>query len=158
KIKEALAGRPRVKAEVERAEGQYERLKKSKGAISEDAIAEYKLGVEVARASAVEVEARIESATAWKSESEARLDPAEIDIGVAEARLVEKQAAARQMAELLKYAKLSAPFDGVVTKRHVDTRHFVQSSASGSKGEPVFVVSKMDPVRIFVDVPENDAV
>jgi RND family efflux transporter MFP subunit len=158
KIKEAEAGRPKAKAEVERAEELYARLKKSSSAISQEALAEYQLGVEVAKAAAVEVEARIESAKAWKAESEAKLDAAEIDIGVAEARVVEKEAAARHMAELLKYAKLPAPFKGVVTKRNVDTRHFVQSSISGAKGEPLFVVSKMDPVRVFVDVPENDAV
>jgi RND family efflux transporter MFP subunit len=158
KIREAEADRPRVKAEVERAEGQYARLKKSSSAISQEALAEYQLGIEIAKAAAVEVEARIESAKTWQTESEAKLDAAAIDIGVAEARVAEKEAARRHMAELLKYAELRAPFDGVVTQRHVDSGHFVQSSVSGAKGEPLFVVSKMDPVRVFIDVPENDAV
>src|SRR5262249_4125271 len=59
---------------------------------------------------------------------------------------------------LLNYAKITAPYAGVVIKRNVNTRDFFQPAAGGSKGEPLFVVARMDPVRIFVDVPETDAV
>jgi RND family efflux transporter MFP subunit len=50
---------------------------------------------------------------------------------------------------------LRAPFDGVITERHLDTGHLVQPS--GASGKPLFVVVRADSVRIFLDVPERDA-
>ena len=60
------------------------------------------------------------------------------------------------MAALVCYTQLRAPFDGIVTKRTIDTGHFVQP-AIGAKTEPLFVVEKSDTVRVFVEVPETDA-
>jgi multidrug efflux pump subunit AcrA (membrane-fusion protein) len=45
----------------------------------------------------------------------------------------------------------------VVTRRNVNTRDFVQP-AGNSKGEALFVVEKVDPVRVFVNVQELEAV
>src|SRR3712207_7081292 len=42
----------------------------------------------------------------------------------------------RRAAALLGYARLRAPFAGVVTRRHVDQGHFLQPTAGGS-GEAV---------------------
>src|SRR5262249_21966960 len=56
----------------------------------------------------------------------------------------------------LAYTKLTAPYDGVVTRRHINTGDFVQP-ATGAKGEPLYVVERRDPVRVFVEVPEADA-
>jgi multidrug efflux pump subunit AcrA (membrane-fusion protein) len=58
---------------------------------------------------------------------------------------------------LVEYATLRAPFAGVVTRRHVEVGHSLQPSAGGGAGEAVFVVARMDPVRVFVDVPEAEA-
>ena len=46
----------------------------------------------------------------------------------------------------------------MVTRRSIDVGHFVQPAAAGaSKGEPIFVVMQVDPVRVFVQVSEDDA-
>ena len=52
---------------------------------------------------------------------------------------------------------MRAPFDGVVTQRNVNTGDFVQPAARRAKGRPLFVVSQIDPVRVFVNVPGADA-
>jgi RND family efflux transporter MFP subunit len=44
-----------------------------------------------------------------------------------------------------------APYDGVVTRRHVDVGDLTEP---GSHGEPLFVVARDDVVRITVSVPE----
>jgi RND family efflux transporter MFP subunit len=63
-----------------------------------------------------------------------------------------------QVKTLLQYTKLEAPYTGRVIKRNANTGDLVQPTAgSGSKGEPLFVVARLDPVRIFVEVPETDA-
>ena len=52
------------------------------------------------------------------------------------------------------YTKIVAPFDGVVTRRKVDTG---QLTTPGATGEPLFVVARSDIVTISVGVPETDA-
>src|SRR5206468_1587182 len=49
------------------------------------------------------------------------------------------------------------PYDGVVTRRHVNTGDFIQPAGAGARGAPLFVVSQTDPVRVFVNVPGADA-
>jgi RND family efflux transporter MFP subunit len=56
---------------------------------------------------------------------------------------------------MLAYAKIRAPYDGVVTMRKVNTGDLVQPAAG--KGDWLFVVARLDPVRVVIDVPEADA-
>jgi RND family efflux transporter MFP subunit len=58
---------------------------------------------------------------------------------------------------MLDYTKIKAPFDGVITKRGVDVGHFVQPASASAKGEPLLVVDRRDKIRIFVQVPELEA-
>ena len=63
----------------------------------------------------------------------------------------------RKARAMLEYTKLTAPYDGVVTVRNANTGDYVQG-VTGDKSTPnpsaIFVVARMDMVRIFVDVPE----
>ena len=58
---------------------------------------------------------------------------------------------------MLAYTKVTAPYDGVVTVRNANTGDYVQA-VTGDKSTPnpsaIFVVARIDLVRIFVDVPE----
>jgi HlyD family secretion protein len=58
---------------------------------------------------------------------------------------------------LLQYAQIRAPFDGVVTQRTISEGDFIQPTV-GKKGEAIFVVDQVDPVRVFLNVPEVEAV
>src|SRR5204862_2804700 len=105
-----------------------------------------------------EVEAKVGSAEADRISREAKRDKARADVRVAQAHLKVAEAEQRRYAELVNYAQICAPFAGVVTRRKVDPGHSVQPVGGGAQGEALFVVSRTDTVRIFVDVPENDAV
>lgn len=61
---------------------------------------------------------------------------------------------------LLKYARLTAPFGGVVTARFVDPGAFIPSATSGSSSGNAAVITIMDfnTVRVQVPVPELEAV
>ena len=61
------------------------------------------------------------------------------------------------MQSLVDYATLSAPFDGVVSRRSINTGDFVQPP-SAAQQDAVYVVQRRDLMRIFVEVPEADAV
>jgi HlyD family secretion protein len=130
------------------------RLKKSAAVLAEEAIAEARLGFEAAKANVAEVESKIKSAEAVELESAAQRDTALTDIDVAAARLQVAEASSRNTREILKYAKLTAPYAGVVVKRNIDRGYLVQ--AASAKSEPAFVVARMNPVRVFVDVSEAE--
>jgi len=108
---------------------------------------------EAARAEAV---ARVGSATAAVAERQARRDKVDADILTADARVRVAAAAVKEVEARVGYLRVTAPFDGVVTDRRVHTRHFVQPP-TGTAGPPLFVVARLDVVRVFVDVPEASA-
>jgi HlyD family secretion protein len=157
KVKEAESSRLRVAAELKLAESRYGRFKKSAATLTGENIEEAKLGVDAAEAAVGEVAAKIGSAEAERVSFEAKRDKARTDIKLAEAQRKVAAADERRLAALVQYAKLTAPFAGVVTWRNVDPGWLLEPRA-GAKGEPVFVVASLDPVRVYVDVPESDAV
>jgi multidrug resistance efflux pump len=109
-----------------------------------------------AEAAVAESKATIQSAEAARIESAAQRDKAVADVKVAESKVRVARADRARTAALLGYATVRSPYDGVVTKRWVDTGAFLQPSASGV-GQTLFQVVRTDPVRIFVDVPESAA-
>ena len=102
-----------------------------------------------AAATLLEAKAKLLSAKALEEEKESAREKAEIDIEAA-------QAERQRQADLVAYARLTAPFDGVVTQRNINTKQFVQPATS-SQGEPLYVVERTDIVRIFLAVAEIDA-
>ncbi|MDB5833758.1 MAG: efflux transporter periplasmic adaptor subunit [Caballeronia sp.] len=82
------------------------------------------------------------------------------DMEAKRAMLQSAQANVQRLSELVSYEKVSAPFDGVVTARNVDVGALV--TAGGSPGlaalpGELFHVEQTDTLRVFVDVPQNDA-
>jgi RND family efflux transporter MFP subunit len=55
---------------------------------------------------------------------------------------------------MLGYARIEAPFDGVITRRNVDTGHLTRP---GADAPPLFVAARTDVVTIAVDIPETYA-
>jgi multidrug resistance efflux pump len=102
-----------------------------------------------AAAALAEAEAKVQSAKALQQEKESAQDKAMVDIRAAEADR-------RRQADLVSYATLTAPYDGVVTQRNINTKQFVQP-ATGNPGDVLYIVERTDVVRIFVSVPETDA-
>lgn len=82
------------------------------------------------------------------------------DMEAKRAMLQSAQANVQRLSELVSYEKVSAPFDGVVTARNVDVGALV--TAGGSPGlaampGELFHVEQTDTLRVFADVPQNDA-
>jgi HlyD family secretion protein len=105
-----------------------------------------------------EAAAKVQSAAAARAESVAKRDKAEADLASARNHQLLAESDVRRMQAMLDYARITAPFDGVVADRRVHTGHFLQPASGGTKGEALFVVVRIDKVRVFVDVPEQDAV
>ena len=101
--------------------------------------------------------ANIELSKATLAESKAQRDQAESAVKVAEAKADSAEADRRQTAAMLDYTKIKSPFDGVVTQRNVDAGWLVQIPSGAVPAAPLFVVTRTDTVRIFLDIPEADA-
>jgi RND family efflux transporter MFP subunit len=92
----------------------------------------------------------------------ANADIAKADVGVAEANLAfaaaqVKLAAAtvERVKTFINYEQVVAPFDGVVARRLVNRGDLVQAATS-TRTTPLFTVQRIDMIRVFCDVPEND--
>jgi multidrug efflux system membrane fusion protein len=68
-----------------------------------------------------------------------------------QANLAAAEATIKRLDELQAFRKVYAPFSGVVTKRNVDIGTLVNA---GNSGQQLFRVAQMDPIRVFVTVPE----
>lgn len=150
-VHEAKAGRARAEAMQSFWSSQHTRFSGlAKASVldeqsQDETLSQYRSAV----AALGETEARIESAQAQAQEKESLRDRIAVDILVAEADR-------NHQADMVGYARLTAPYDGIVTQRNINTKQFVQP-ASGDKGDVVYVVERTDIVRIFVSVPEVDA-
>ena len=61
-----------------------------------------------------------------------------------------------QYAALSEFKSVKAPFDGTITERKVDVGNLV-TAGSGSTTTPLYRMAQTDPLRIFVEVPQNAA-
>ncbi len=156
----AKAGLTRAEASRTRWDAEYERAQRllAKRAIDQQTVDQTLDQLRSSEAALAESKANIQVTTAALAESKANRDQAEANVQVARARLQVAEADRKRTAALLAYAMVKAPFDGVVSRRQVNTGHFVQPPTTGTANNvPLFVVTRTDPVRIFVDVPETDA-
>ena len=99
------------------------------------------------------------SAEANLVESTARMNKAAADVDATNAKELVCESDRDYTKAMLDYRDITAPFDGVVTLRNVNTGDFLQPSSSGNNkaAEPVFVMMRLDLMRITVQVPEFDA-
>jgi len=69
----------------------------------------------------------------------------------AEANLAAADANVRRLEELESFKHVYAPFTGVLTRRSVDPGALINA---GGAGTPLFVISRVDPLRVYVNVPQ----
>ena len=115
------------------------------------------------------------AATVLKADAEllsrrAALSKAKVDVRVAEADLKVAESEEKRLQAWVDYLVLPAPYDGVIVARNANTFDFVLPttgdpsayrrgpylSPSGTAA-PIYVVDRIDIIRIFVDIPEQYA-
>jgi len=69
----------------------------------------------------------------------------------AEANLAAADANVRRLEEMESFKHVYAPFSGVLTKRNVDPGALINA---GGAGTPMFTMARVDPLRVFVNVPQ----
>ena len=73
------------------------------------------------------------------NQANANLDAAEANVG--------------RLRQLLGFNQVVAPFDGVVTRRNIDVGDLV-NAGNGGTGQALFAVAQVDPLRLYVYVPQ----
>jgi RND family efflux transporter MFP subunit len=87
--------------------------------------------------------------------AKADLAVAEANRDLAGAQVDLATATVEKTKTLLAYAQIVAPFDGVVARRLVNRGDLVQAATS-TRTTPLFTVQRIDIVRVFCDVPQNE--
>ena len=120
-------------------------------AVAESELARAKANLALAKVTAerwnsLRASAAVSQQTADEKTADARASAAEVDAAEASLNRLKAQKT---------FAKIVAPFDGVVTARNIDVGALVRADAAN--GTELFAVSDVHQMRIYVPVPENYA-
>jgi membrane fusion protein, multidrug efflux system len=80
------------------------------------------------------------------------IDERTADLNNKKAAVKSSQANVERLEALAGYKKITVPFDGVVTARDTDVGALINSSGGGA---PMFVISDIKKLRVYVNVPQN---
>src|SRR5579864_1884038 len=157
KLVEIQASIKRAKADVEFNQSEYARFQqlvreKAAPPSLED---EARNKSRAAEATRDEMQAKLLSAEAALAESRAFVEKTKSDALAAAARIEVARFEVLRLKALKGYSEIPAPYDGVVTRRNVDTGFL---TVPGGTAEPLFIVARSDLVTITVHVPEMYAI
>jgi multidrug resistance efflux pump len=124
--------------------------------VTDDVVEEKKKAYRVAEAGTVSADVAVQKAKDELEEEKAKSEEALADIKLKESRIrVARNDLARAQA-LLDYAKITAPFDGMIIRRNVDPGDFVQNAAT-ARTEPILSVVRTDIVTVVMKLPDTYA-
>ncbi|MCI0457373.1 MAG: efflux RND transporter periplasmic adaptor subunit [Gemmataceae bacterium] len=155
KLEESQFQIARYQADLAYRKGEYERYaalvkdRAARGELAEEKLNLYRAG-EAAYKAAL---ATLATDQANIKVEQAKHTKAGADVATARARLQVAQANLEHTAILLSFATITAPYDGIITRRLVDTGDLI----AAGKAQPLFTVARVDRLRIIADVPEAEA-
>ncbi len=165
KLQEARAQREETQAELADAKLHQRRMEmlQSEGAVSQSQLD--RANTEVARLEAhldqmqarieqnksalAQAENRIQQANMRIDQAEAQVQQAEAEVDRARAGVDEAIAGVEQTQANLDYGTLTAPFDGVITRKHTEI------GAMAGAGQPIVTIESTNRLDFSVPVPES---
>jgi HlyD family secretion protein len=155
-VAQAEATVKQTQANLQYRKLQQARLKElfDRQAITAEILDEANQQLEAAKATVREAESKLQVAKASHEEVAATRAAREAGVKVAVARLEAARADVQRQAALLDYARITAPFDGVVSERSATAG--MLAGPPSPRGERLFTLDRVDLVRVVVDVPERD--
>ncbi len=153
KLVEVQAGIKRALADCTRWQAEFHRIEQlfNEHAQTGSLLDETRSKLSASEAACDEVHAQVRSAEVSIRQRLAMLEKARADVMAASSGIKVAKAEARRVEAERKFATIVAPYDGVITRRHVDVGDLTEP---GSHGQPLFAVARDDVVRITVSVPE----
>jgi len=151
----AAAAVRRAKEEINRAQGDVERAKSAHVA----AHAMYdRLSQAAQQRAGLVAQQEVDDAQAKDLESEAQVSSAKASLNAAEQALAVAEATRKQYSALSAYARITAPFTGVVTVRYADTGALIAAGTSSStQSMPVVRIAQISVLRLVLPIPESIA-
>jgi RND family efflux transporter MFP subunit len=94
-----------------------------------------------------------------KTDSVAKQDVDNATGNYAAKKAMEQSAEAnvKRLEDLESFKRVYAPFSGVVTQRNVDPGTLINAGNGGAATKEMFHIAQIDPLRVFVSVPESYA-
>jgi RND family efflux transporter MFP subunit len=162
RVQEAQANVGKYEADIARWQSEVNRLTRmaKERVVDQQILDEMRKQLKASTAARAAAQAAAVSAQANESARLADVSKAEADVRAARARLKVAQATEQRLAALVGYTHITAPYDGVVVVRNVNTGDYVEPARgdpSAPRPAPLYVVARTDVVRVFVDVPEMEA-
>ena len=153
KLTEVRAGTKRADADLARWRAEFKRVEQLhlERALTGSLLDETRSKLGSSESLREEVYAQVKTAEVAVLQSQAMLDKARSDVTAAVATIKVARADARRIQAMREYETIVAPYDGVVTHRHV---YVGDLTTPGTQGQPLFIVARDDLVRITVSVPE----
>jgi HlyD family secretion protein len=169
-VAEARADVGKYQASVDRWNSEVKRLYGVTEVVDKQILEESKKRLASDIAARAAAEAAVTAAQAREMAKQVDLEKAKVAVEVARAQIAVDKAAVEHLAALVSYTHVNAPYDGVVVIRNANTGDYVEPrygdesaplggvrSDTRERGTPIFVVARIDLVRIYVDVPEAES-
>src|SRR5579871_880229 len=151
-VQESEAGVHHAEEEIQKAQSDVSRAEADHVALH--ANAERLINTNKERPGLI-AEQELDDATAKDRASEAQVASAKSALSAARQQLAVAKANQQHYSALSDYAKITAPYDGVVTWRFSDTGSLVQAGTSTNSGLPVVTLAQIDVLRLRIPVPES---
>lgn len=145
----------RSKEEIRRAHSDVERATSA----HEVAHSMYKrLNQAAQQKSGLVAQQELDDAHAKDLEAEAQVSSAEAALNSAQQSLEVAEASQKQYQALANYARITAPFDGVITVRYADTGALIAAgTASSTQSMAVVRLAEVSKLRLVLPIPESIA-
>jgi HlyD family secretion protein len=172
RLEEAKAFVAKYKSDADRWSSEVNRLQHevNNKVVAPQILLESQNQFKMSTASWVAAKATVAKAEAQLLSAQATLAENLTDVAVAKARVSVAESDAKRLEAWVGYLTLTAPYDGIVVARNANTWDFVLPSmgdptadmnaphlSPSKQAAPIYVIDRTDVVRIFVDVPEEDA-
>jgi RND family efflux transporter MFP subunit len=154
-LKRADASTVRARAEVARSKDE---LQRAESAHKMAHLSYERLAAVMKKKPGLIAQQEIDEAQSRDLVSEAQVSAAKSALNATEEQVNVNTADTGKVKTLMEYTRVTAPFDGVITKRYADTGSMIQAgTASQSQAMPVVKLSQNSQLRLILPVPESAA-
>lgn len=155
---EAQAGLAMHEATLALATSEHDRIRSlvSQRAVTETLLDEKRHKMQSAAAALSAAKAKVQKAAAAVEVAIAVKGRDEADANRARAQRDVAREDLQHTETVMEYARITAPYDGLITHRHVDTGDFVRSAGT-SETAPLYTIVRDDRLRVVFDIPESQA-
>jgi RND family efflux transporter MFP subunit len=100
----------------------------------------------------------VEKAKGEVLQAQAAVETMEIKLQISKTNLAIAENKKKVARKRTSFLTISAPFNGIISKRFVDRGAIIQSGLSENNAQALFEIQEINPIRLTIPVPESDAV